>query len=167
MTVSPGSACSGESNSRTPCFKNRSTTWRLWMMGPSVAVLFPRRTLSFTISTARSTPKQNPAVFANMICIAISAQSVNSAQQLVRLLLILVMCPAVALRHLIRLPENDVHRTPRRLLRVINTGTSGASASTAMRTAPVFARTCLFLLQRVPSTKTIICSPSLSACTPS
>ena len=26
------------------------------------------------------------------------------------------MCPAVALRHLIRLPENDVHRTPRRLV---------------------------------------------------
>ena len=65
MTVSPGSASSGDAISRTPSRAKRSTTWRLWMIGPSVDGALPARGWpASTRATARSTPKQKPAVFA-------------------------------------------------------------------------------------------------------
>ncbi len=63
-STAPGGTSERSPTIRTPRRFSRSSVWGLWMIGPSVQTRSPASSRRSTPSTARHTPKQNPADFA-------------------------------------------------------------------------------------------------------
>src|SRR5699024_127651 len=77
-TLYPGGTCAGPAATRAPRRPSPAPTWGLWIRGPRVATFSPassRRPVSWT---ARSTPKQKPAVFAKRISMFVCSFAVKS-----------------------------------------------------------------------------------------
>src|SRR5699024_8988309 len=66
-TLYPGGTPAGEAATLAPRASSSATTWGLWIRGPRVATFSPASSRRRVICTARSTPKQKPAVLAKRI----------------------------------------------------------------------------------------------------
>ena len=69
--VSPRPIWTGSLIAVTPSWASRCISCLLWISGPRLRTVSPAETASSTISTARSTPKQNPYSSASSTCIFI------------------------------------------------------------------------------------------------
>src|SRR5687767_5997328 len=74
--VSPRRIWTGSLIVATPCLRRRSISCSLWIRGPRLRTVSPSSRASSTMSTARSTPKQNPYSSASKTCIVCRSCSI-------------------------------------------------------------------------------------------